>query len=148
MWVALPGYQLLEPYGQSDADEQQRVGQTSMREAGGIENLRANGSGALLSHGMVCGHRAAMQHLMPAVLAAYEASASMHRMGPAPGQQEARAGEASGGEKQGGAYGRPHTCGSAEAKGHARASSASSSMRRKCSRNSKFWIVTCDLQQQ
>ena len=107
MWVALPGYQLLEPYGQSDADEQQRVGQTSMREAGGIENLRANGSGALLSHGMVCGHRAAMQHLMPAVLAAYEASASMHRMGPAPGQQEARAGEASGGEKQGVAYGRP-----------------------------------------
>ena len=32
----------------------------------------------------------------------------MHRMGPAPGQQEARAGEVSGREKQGGAYGRPH----------------------------------------
>ena len=29
-------------------------------------------------------------------------------MGPAPGQQEARAGEVSGREKQGGAYGRPH----------------------------------------
>ena len=40
--------------------------------------------------------------------AVFEASVSMHRMGPAPGQQEARAREVSGREKQGGAYGRPH----------------------------------------
>ena len=99
---------VLGPNWESAADEQQRVGQISLREACGIGNLRANGAGALLSHGTVCGHRAAMQHLIPAVLAVYEASASMHRMGPAPGQQEARAGEVSGGEKQGGASGRPH----------------------------------------
>ena len=73
MWVALPGYQLLELYGQSDADEQQRVGQTSTREVGGIKNLRLNGSGALLSLFTVCGHRAAVQHLIPAVLTVYEA---------------------------------------------------------------------------
>ena len=99
---------LLGPNWQNGADEQQRVGQTTTHKAGGIGNLRANGVGALLSSFMVCGHRAAMQHLMTAVHAVFEASASMHRMGPAPGQQEARAGEVSGREKQGVAYGRPH----------------------------------------
>ena len=98
---------LLGPNWQNGADEQQRVGQTTTHKAGGIGNLRANGVGALLSSFMVCGHRAAMQHLMTAVHAVFEASASMHRMGPAPGQQEARAGEVSGREKQGGASGRP-----------------------------------------
>ena len=44
-----------------------------MREVLGIENLPANRAGAQLSHGTVCGHRAAVQHLMTAVHAAYEA---------------------------------------------------------------------------
>ena len=92
---------LLELYGQNDADEQQRVGQTSTREVGGIENLRANGSGALLSHGTVCGRRAAVQQLMWAVHAGYEGARACAEWGPLLGSRGRARARSRGGRSKG-----------------------------------------------
>ena len=92
---------LLGPCGQTAAEQQQRVGQTSTREVGGIENLRANGAGALLSHGTVCGHRAAMQHLIPAVLAAYEPPRACTEWAPLQGSRRRVRAKSPGGRSKG-----------------------------------------------